>query len=61
MASKVKSVVITIQSIQILPIGNYFLFNEINENVISNRKVVNLLSSLRHIHYYSSGINHNGR
>ena len=37
-----KSVVITIQSIEILPIGNYFLFNEINENVISNRKVVNL-------------------
>ena len=42
MASKVKSVVITIQSIQTLPIVNYFLFNEINENMISNRKVVNL-------------------
>ena len=42
MASKVKGVVITIQSIQTLPIGNYFLFNEINENVISNGKVVNL-------------------
>ena len=42
MASKVKSVVITIQSIQTLSIGNYFLFNEINENVISNREVVNL-------------------
>ena len=42
MASKVKSVVITIQSIQILPIGNYFLFSEMNENVISNGKVVNL-------------------
>ena len=42
MASKVKSVMITIQSIQILPHRKLFLFNEINEDMIPNRKVVNL-------------------
>ena len=40
MISKIKGVVITIQSIQILSIGNYF-FNKINEGMISDRKIIN--------------------
>ena len=41
MISKIKGVVITIQSIQILSIGNYFFFNKINEDMISDRKIIN--------------------
>ena len=42
MASKVKSVMITIRSIRVLSVGKLFPFDEINENMISNRKVINL-------------------
>ena len=42
MASKVKSVMITIWSIPGLARRKLFPFDEINENVISDRKVVNL-------------------
>ena len=41
MVPKVKGVVVTIQSIQILSIGNYF-FNEINKDIISDKKIINL-------------------
>ena len=36
------------------------IFNEINGEIISGKKSL-ICNSLRHIHYYSSGINHNGR